>query len=446
MVGILLPLKQWFQKSLRDVMLTKKKWALFSLLTLCGGTIYKLPSLKDAFYIPMQEYFHLTNGQIGNAMSVNPFVTTVGFFLSIYFADKLPRRYTMSFHSLRQDWLAKFIWRQCRGIGASSLSGRYLALLATWWTGRSCSSRWVDWAIANNKVGCLASSKQGVALSIPWWHFLRWQYLPGLAVAYWVLKQASGSIPFTVIAVGIIIFFVLNDKEEAPSVEVKKEDGARKLVWPRCWETKPSGLSLLTSSSVYAVYCGLTFFIPFLKKHLSIARCAGGAYGIINQYCLKMIGGPIGGMISDKILKSPSKYLCYTFIISTAALVLLIALPHESMPVHLGRHVRWALCDSLYTASRIFCTYRRSKIAENKTGAAMALGSFYWLRSGDVLLQSVWLHSGFKSGIIGYKIVFGIMACFAFCGAVVSVMLVKRISQRKKEMLAAEAWLMAGCA
>ncbi len=39
---------------------------------------------------------------------------------------------------------------------------------------------------------------------------------------------------------------------------------------------------------------------------------------------------------------------------------------------------------------------------------------------GDVLLQSVWLHSGFKSGDYGYKIVFGIMACFAFCGAVVS--------------------------
>ena len=74
-------------------MLTKKKWALFSLLRLCGGTIYKLPSLKDAFYIPMQEYFHLTNGQIGNAMSVNSFVTTVGFFLSIYFADMKIKSY-----------------------------------------------------------------------------------------------------------------------------------------------------------------------------------------------------------------------------------------------------------------------------------------------------------------------------------------------------------------
>lgn len=40
-------------------MLTKKKWALFSLLTLCGGTIYKLPSLKDAFYIPMGDAANL---------------------------------------------------------------------------------------------------------------------------------------------------------------------------------------------------------------------------------------------------------------------------------------------------------------------------------------------------------------------------------------------------
>ncbi len=85
-------------------MLTKKKWALFSLLTLCGGTIYKLPSLKDAFYIPMQEYFHLTNGQIGNAMSVNSFVTTVGFFLSIYLPINYRADTPCHSHSLRQDY------------------------------------------------------------------------------------------------------------------------------------------------------------------------------------------------------------------------------------------------------------------------------------------------------------------------------------------------------
>ncbi len=53
----LIAFKTVILKTLGDVMLTKKKWALFSLLTLCGA-VAKLPSLKDAFYIPMQEYFH----------------------------------------------------------------------------------------------------------------------------------------------------------------------------------------------------------------------------------------------------------------------------------------------------------------------------------------------------------------------------------------------------
>ncbi len=57
----------------------------------------------------MQEYFHLTNGQIGNAMSINSFVTTVGFFLSIYFADKLPRRYTMSFSLIATGLLGVYL-------------------------------------------------------------------------------------------------------------------------------------------------------------------------------------------------------------------------------------------------------------------------------------------------------------------------------------------------
>jgi hypothetical protein len=34
-----------------------------------------------------------------------------------------------------------------------------------------------------------------------------------------------------------------------------------------------------------------------------------------------MVGGPIGGLIADKILKSPSKYLFYTFCASTVAIL-----------------------------------------------------------------------------------------------------------------------------
>ena len=130
-------------------MLTKKKWALFSLLTLCGGTIYKLPSLKDAFYIPMQEYFHLTNGQIGNAMSVNPFVTTVGFFLSIYFADKLPRRYTMSFSLIATGLL---------GVYLTTMPG-YWGILFVWALfGVTCDM--MNWPVLLKSVSRLGNSEQ----------------------------------------------------------------------------------------------------------------------------------------------------------------------------------------------------------------------------------------------------------------------------------------------
>ena len=82
-------------------------------------------------------------------------------------------------------------------------------------------------------------------------------------------------------------------------------------------------------------------------------------------------------MISDKILKSPSKYLCYTFIISTAALVLLIMLPHESMPVYLGMACTLGFGAIVFTQRAVFLHLSaKQKLLKIKTGAAMALGSF----------------------------------------------------------------------
>ena len=72
-----------------------KKWGTFGVLVLAGGTIYKLSSLKDAFYVPMQEYFGLTHTQIGMAMSVYAIVQTLGYFVSMYVADRFSRRVLM---------------------------------------------------------------------------------------------------------------------------------------------------------------------------------------------------------------------------------------------------------------------------------------------------------------------------------------------------------------
>ena len=69
-----------------------KKWISFGTLMLGAGTIYKLGFLKDAFYVPMQEFMGLSHTQIGTAMSIAGLISTFGFLASIYLTDRVSKK------------------------------------------------------------------------------------------------------------------------------------------------------------------------------------------------------------------------------------------------------------------------------------------------------------------------------------------------------------------
>ncbi|TBL26838.1 MFS transporter, partial [Escherichia coli] len=71
----------------------------------------------------------------------------------------------------------------------------------------------------------------------------------------------------SVIAVGVIIFYDRNDKEESPSAEVEKADVAsQNTSRTSVLRDKTIWLIAFYVFFIYAVYCGLTFVIPFLKN------------------------------------------------------------------------------------------------------------------------------------------------------------------------------------
>ncbi|MND75664.1 Inner membrane protein YihN [compost metagenome] len=407
-------------------MLTKKRWAIFSLLTLCGGTIYKLPSLKDAFYIPMQEYFNLTNGQIGNAMSVNSIVATMGFFFSIYFADKLPKKYTMAISLIATGLL---------GLYLSSMPGYWSILLIWALFGVTCDM--LNWPVLLKSVSLLGDNTQQGRL---FGFFETGRGVVDTVVAFCALGVftyfGSGLNGFRagilfysciVIVVGVGILFLMSDEVKV-KVEQKEERASGissvlkdKLVW----------LIALNIFCVYSVYCGLTFFIPFLSKIYALPVALVGAYGIINQYCLKMVGGPIGGIIADKVLKSPSRYLCYSFMVSTLMLGLLIVLPHEQMSVYLGMACTLGFGTVVFTQRAVFfAPIGEAKIKEDHIGSAMAMGSFIGYAPAMFCFSLYGHLLDQYSGLLGYQIVFGIMACFAFAGTVISTLLVREIKRK----------------
>lgn len=73
------------------------KWARFCFLILGGGTIFKLSSMKDVFYVPMQSDWGLTNTQIGLSFTVYTIVQTTGLFLSLYIADRYSKKILLPF-------------------------------------------------------------------------------------------------------------------------------------------------------------------------------------------------------------------------------------------------------------------------------------------------------------------------------------------------------------
>lgn len=370
-------------------------------------------------------------------MSVNSVVTTIGFFLSIYFADKLPRRYTMSLSLIATGLL---------GIYLTTMPG-YWGILFVWALfGVTCDM--MNWPVLLKSVSRLGNSEQQGRL---FGFFETGRGIVDTIIAFSALAIftwfGSGLLGFKagiwfyaliVIVVGIMLFFMLKEKDEDAPEKTIAESATEKSSISSVLKDKTIWLIAFNVFFVYAVYCGLTFFIPFLKNIYLLPVALVGAYGIINQYCLKMVGGPIGGLIADKILKSPSKYLFYTFCVSTVALVALILLPHESMPVYLGMICTLGFGAIVFTQRAVFfAPIGEAKIAENRTGAAMALGSFIGYAPAMFCYSLYGYILDLNPGLAGYKIVFGIMASFALCGAFVSVMLVKRISGGRKTLRAA---------
>lgn len=408
-----------------------KKWFTFIVLIIGGGSIYKLSSLKDAFYIPMQEHFHLTHTQIGNALSIYSTVATVGFIFAIYFADKFSKKIVLPISLIATGVL---------GLYLSTFPGYHGILLIWALFGIACDMMY--WPILLKSVKSLGPKEEQGRL----FGFLEAGRgvvdtiiaFTALAIFAWLGKGAyglRGAILFfsgTSIVIGIISYFCLEH-----DVPVEKKEGGFKEEFQgvmKAVKCKEIWVVSFTIFSVYAVYCGLTYFIPFLKDIYGLPVTLIGAYGIVNQYGLKMIGGPIGGYLADKKFKSPSKYLRFSFLLTIAAMIIFILLPHETMNVYLGMVFTLGFGAIIFSQRAIFfAPMGEINISDDISGSAMAIGSFIGYA------PAMFTYSLYGSildkfpGFTGYRIVFLLMAGFALVGFIVSSYLVKIINKNNEK-------------
>lgn len=403
------------------------KWGKLCFLILGGGTIFKLSSMKDVFYVPMQQDWGLSNTQIGFGFTIYAIIQTIGLFSSLYIADRFSKKILLP-----------------AGLIGVGLCGAYLSTLPPF-TGYLIAfgamaffGEVVYWPVLLKSVRLLGNKEEQGRM----FGFLEaGRGVVDVLVASGALYifvlfgegkagMQAGLIYYTLatIIVGIITYFIVDndDKKETSSAsEANRQvlEGIKNVVkCPNLW------LASMSIFFVYSAYCGLTYFIPFLKDIYALPIALIGAYGIINQYALKMIGGPLGGFLADKVAKSPTIYLKWTFLLSAIAMAIFIMLPHDSMNVYLGMTATLGFGAIIFSQRAIFfAPMDEIGTPRQYAGSAMAFGCIigYMLSMFAYALYGSLLDN--FEGIQGYNYVFSIMVTFSLLGFICATILAKRI-------------------
>ncbi|EKJ80303.1 inner membrane protein YihN [Escherichia coli AD30] len=408
------------------------KWMKLCFLILGGGTIFKLSSMKDVFYVPMQADWGLTNTQIGFGFTIYAAVQTIGLFISLYIADRFSKKILLP-----------------AGLIGVGLCGAYLTTLPPFsgyliaFGAMAFFGEVVYWPVLLKAVRLLGNRDEqgrmfgfleagrGVVdvLIASGALFVFVQFGEGKA------GMQAGLVYYTLITiiVGIITYFIVDaDDRTIPQndEDVNKQifKGIKNVVKsPNLW------LASFCIFFVYSAYCGLTYFIPFLKDIYALPVALVGAYGIINQYGLKMVGGPVGGYLADKISHSPVIYLKWTFLISAVAMLLFIQLPHDSMNVYLGMTATLGFGAIIFSQRAIFfAPMDEIGTPREFAGSAMAFGCIIgYMPSMFAYTLYGSLLDNF-SGIQGYNYVFSVMVAFSLLGFICATLLTRRMKMRNE--------------
>lgn len=146
-----------------------------------------------------------------------------------------------------------------------------------------------------------------------------------------------------------------------------------------------------------------------------------------------MFGGPIGGVLADKVFHSPTKYLRMGFLITAIILICFTWMPYDSMGVWAGVVISLCISACVYTMRAIFfAPMDEIGVPREITGSAMSMASFIGYLPGAFMYVVYGTILDSYAGIGGYQIVFTIMAAFAILGILLSSVIVRQMNTVKK--------------
>ena len=242
-----------------------------------------------------------------------------------------------------------------------------------------------------------------------------------------VLVQAA----FCFLASALTMMFfdetvTVNGGEEAESEKFQLRDVMKVIKNPWVWCVS------IVVMCCYGAYTGQSYLTPYMTQVLKISATMGAVMGILRTKGARFIGGPIGGILADRI-GSPYKVIIASNLLMIGLLSLFFVLPMNEGAAFLSITLSLLVALVNFAGYNImFATVEEAHIPRYLTGTAVGIISIMGY-SPDGFLNTIFGNWLDNYGDAGHHYIF--MALIAMCvvGSFFCLLIMKRHQRILKE-------------
>ncbi|QRN86391.1 MFS transporter [Clostridia bacterium] len=404
---------------------TKHYLGLFA-LGVTFASMYNLPYIKYIFYDALIEGMGVTNQQLGALLSYYALACIITYIPGGWLADRVSPKKILSVCSFFNGLLCIYF--------AFTLQSYNSAILV--WILAALTGSAAFWAAIMKAVRISApSEEQGTTFGI-------FEAMCGLAstlgnflLLFIFSRFASTDVGLKAAIIGmgvlsiigaVLIVWLYDDQMEDNTGEVRKKASFQDVI--NLLKKPGVYLSAIVVFSVYSIYSGQTYLTPYFSNVLGASVVFSGSLAVVRTYGLKLIGGPVGGIVGDKI-GSVSKMIAGSALVCLIFLVVFLKMPASSSIVGLLTALMLILATvNFMMKGTMFATIDEVGISPEVTGLAVGLISLVGY------LPDAFMHTMFGNwldvyGNTGYQYIFTYLAGMCVT-AFVATMLITRMKRK----------------
>lgn len=304
-----------------------KRYLLLFAFGLTYGFMYTLPYMKYSFYDHMIAAMGVTNEQLGQLLSIYAIACTLSYLPGGWIADKVKPKTILVVSSFVNGALC-FLFM---------LTYQNYTMAMAIWAAVAFTGGFAFWPALLKGIRLIGSEEeQGRMFGI----FEAFNGAASIVVNFIMIyvlsifadnliigfKGAVAVMGSLCVLAGILLLVLFDEKlmvstskEDSQKIDFKQFLDVFKL--PGVWIT-----AILMFGQV-AFITGMSYLTPYSTSVLGLSLTAAATIGAIRTYGIRFIGGPLGGFVSDNVLKSACKGQVLSFGLCALTLGIFTILP-----------------------------------------------------------------------------------------------------------------------